>query len=134
MSRVFKVFISHSWDYVEDLTSLRNLLGKRGYFHVEFQEVPPTEPINSSNSNYVKKVLSDKIANSDVMLGLAGMYASRSDWMEWELDKANELGVPVVGVIPRGQERVSDIVRQRAKTSVRWNTESIVAAIRNYAN
>jgi hypothetical protein len=61
------------------------------------------------------------------------MYASHSEWMEWELDKAIELSVPIVGVIPWGQERISTTVSSRAVASVRWNTESIVTAIRTYA-
>ena len=50
-----------------------------------------------------------------------------------ELDKAIELDVPIVGVAPWGQERVSKTVSDRAKEVVRWNTESIVAAIRKWA-
>ena len=61
------------------------------------------------------------------------MYASYSDWIEWELGKAIELSVPIVGVIPRGQERISTTVSSRSKEDVRWNTESIVTAIRKWA-
>jgi hypothetical protein len=53
--------------------------------------------------------------------------------MTWELDKALELNVPIVGVAPWGQERVSKTVSDRAKEVVRWNTESIVTAIRKWA-
>lgn len=61
------------------------------------------------------------------------MYASHSEWMEWELDMAKELGKPIVGVVPRGKERVSKTVTQHSKEDVRWNTEKIVAAIRKWA-
>jgi len=61
------------------------------------------------------------------------MYASYSDWMAWELAKADELDIPIVGVIPRGQERISTTVTQYSKQDVKWNTESIVAAIRLWA-
>ena len=64
---------------------------------------------------------------------MAGIYASHSEWMQWELDKALELGIPIVGVAPWGQERVSQIVSSRAKEIVRWNTEPIVNAIKKYA-
>lgn len=133
MAKTYKVFISHSWSHVNDLRALRRLLNSRGYFNVEFTEVSPSDLINSSNLNYVKQRLSEKIASSDVVLGIAGLYASFSDWMEWELDKAIENNIPIIGVIPRGHERVSSVVSSRAVEVVRWNTESIVAAIRSNA-
>ena len=133
MAKEYHIFISNSWKYPEDLENLRNLLRNRGHFNVEFEEASADEPINSANAAYIKQRLKQKIGKSNIVLGIAGMYASYSDWMEWELDKAIELGVPIVGVIPRGQERVSTTVSSRSKENVRWNTESIVAAIRDWA-
>lgn len=129
MAKTYHVFISHSWGYVEHLKGLRTLLEKLGSFKVEFEEVTSDTPINSDNSTYIRQRLSQRISNSNIVLGIAGIYASHSDWMRWELDKATELGIPIVGVVPRGQERVSVIVRDRAVEIVRWNTQSIVDAI-----
>ena len=133
MAKEYHIFISHSWSYPDDLKNLRNLLNERGYFNVTFEEVSANEPINSTNATYIKQRLKQKIENSNIVLGIAGMYASYSEWMEWELDKAIELKVPIVGVAPWGQERVSAVVSSRSKEDVRWNTESIVAAIRKWA-
>ena len=133
MAKTYKIFISHSWSHVNDLKSLRNLLESRGYFNVEFTEFPPTDSINSMNTYYIRQRISERIAASDIVLGIAGIYASSSDWMKWELDKAIEKGVPIIGVIPRGQERISAIVNDRADEIVHWNTESIVSAIRKHA-
>ena len=133
MAKTYSVFISHSWDHVDDLKNLRNLLEKRGYFHVEFEEASPEEPINSENSAYIRRRLKEKISNSDIVLGIAGMYASYSDWMKWELDTAIAEEVTIVGVIPRGQERISKVVTDRSVEDVHWNIESIVDAIRRRA-
>ena len=133
MAKTYKVFISHSWAYVEDLKKLRNLLEKRGYFKVDFEEASPNEPINSSNATYIKSRLKQKILNSDVVLGIAGVYASYSEWIEWEMNTAFNNDIPIVGVIPRGQQRISQIVYNKSKTDVGWNTESIVTAIRKYS-
>ncbi|MDR2382561.1 MAG: TIR domain-containing protein [Prevotellaceae bacterium] len=133
MAKEYHIFISHSWSYPKDLENLRNLLRNRGYFNVEFEEASADEPINSANAYYIKQRLKQKIKNSNIILGIAGMYASYSEWMEWELDKALELDVPIVGVIPRGQERISKTVSDCSKEDVHWNTESIVDAIRKWA-
>jgi hypothetical protein len=133
MATTYNVFISHSWAYVDDLKNLRKLLKDRGYFNVEFEEASPDEPIDSDNAEYIKRRLREKIKNADIVLGIAGMYASYSDWMEWELDIAIKNDIPIVGVIPRGQERISQVVYSRSKEDVKWNTESIVEAIRKWA-
>lgn len=133
MSRIYSVFISHSWSHVDDLRILRNLLENRGYFQVEFEEASPDEPINSDNSAYIRRRLREKISNSDIVLGIAGVYASHSDWMEWELDTALKEKVPIVGVIPRGQKRISKIVTDHSVENVHWNVESIVETIRKWA-
>lgn len=133
MAKTYHIFISHSWQNSAALYRLRELLNERGYFNVEFEEVSKDVPINSEHAPYIKRRLAEKIGNSNIVLGLAGMYASYSEWMEWELEKALELGVPIVGVIPWGQERISTTVSSRSIADVRWNTESIVSVIRQYA-
>jgi len=133
MAKEYRIFISHSWTYPQDLENLRNLLKERGYFNVSFEEATADVPINSTNATYVKSRLKLKISNSNIVLGIAGMYASYSDWMAWELQTANDLDIPIVGVIPRGQERISTTVTKYSKQDVRWNTESIVEAIRTWA-
>lgn len=133
MAKNYKVFISHSWSHIYDLKNLRNLLEERGYFNVEFEEATPDEPIDSENSEYIKRRLREKINNSNIVLGIAGMYASYSDWMQWELNIASKNDIPIVGVIPIGQERISTVVSSKAKEVVRWNTEKIVLAIRKWA-
>ncbi len=46
MVKVYNVFISHSWDHVNDLIRLRNLLNAKGYFNVKFTEGAPMNPIH----------------------------------------------------------------------------------------
>ncbi|WP_405368774.1 TIR domain-containing protein [Nonlabens sp. Asnod2-A12] len=133
MAKDYKIFISHSWAHTDELEALQNLLNARGYFKVEFMEASKNVPINSQSAPYVKSVLKQKILNSDIILGLAGIYASHSEWMIWELETAKKNNIPIVGVIPRGRERISSEVYSRSIVDVKWNTESIIAAIRSYA-
>lgn len=133
MAKDYKIFISHSWSYTADLEALQNLLNSRGYFNVEFLEASKKTPINSEHAPYVKSVLKNKILESDIVLALAGVYATHSEWMIWEMETAKANNIPIVGVIPRGQERISSEVYSRSKVDVNWNTESIVEAIRTYA-
>ncbi len=91
-------------------------------------------PIHFDNVYYIRRQLSERIKSSDIVLGVAGIYASYSDWMEWELNKAKEYNKPILGIVPWGNERVSTVVRNKADKIVRWNTDSIVDAIREFCN
>lgn len=132
MAKEYKIFISHSWKYHEELVKLQNLLYGRGYFNVEFMEATREVPINSEDGTYIKQALKKKILNSNIVLAIGGIYATHSDWMCWELETAYLNDIPIVGVAPWGQERVSTTVQVYAQNMVRWNTESIVEAIRLY--
>ena len=133
MAKLYKVFISHSWDHVDALKRLRNLLNKRNYFKVKFKEASPDNPIKSEKNKDIRLKLSNRIKTSDVVLGIAGVYASYSDWMEWELNTAIKYNIPIIGVVPWGHINTSRIVSNKAIEIVHWNTESIVAAIRRNA-
>lgn len=133
MARDLNIFISHSWGSHEELLRLRNLLNERPYFRAQFSEVSKDVPINSFNAVYIKRVLGEKIRSSNVLLAISGIYASHSLWMQWEMDTAIKYGIPVIGVIPHGATRVSQIVAAKAIEQVRWSTESIVDAIRRRA-
>ena len=133
MANTYTIFISHSWKYDSKYNDLRNLLDKRTYFSYEALEATKNTPINSENATYIKKVLKVRIKNSIIVLALAGIYASYSEWMKWEIDTALELGIPIVGVAPWGQINLSQYVVNGAVEIVRWNTEPIVTAIRKHA-
>lgn len=133
MAKTYSLFISHSWDHNDTLQNLKNLLNSRGYFPAVYTQVEKDCPINSDDASVVKANITKRLNNSDVLLAIAGVFATHSEWMQWEMDKAKELGLNVIGVIPRGQERISQEVYNRSVVDVRWNADSIVDAIRNYS-
>ena len=133
MAKAYKIFISHCWDYDEVLQNLKNLLNSRGYFPAAYTQVEKSHPINSYYAPAIKAQITRRLEDSDIVLAIAGLYASHSDWMIWVMENANEFGLKVVGVIPWGQERISQEVYKRSIVDVRWNADSIVAAIRTYS-
>lgn len=133
MAKTYSLFISHSWDYDDTLKNLKDLLDSRGYFPAVYTQVEKDCPINSEKAAVIKANITKRLNESDVLLAIAGLYASYSEWMQWEMDKAKELGLNVIGVIPRGQERISTEVSNRSVIDVRWNADSIVTAIREYS-
>ena len=133
MAKEYKLFISHSWDHDDVLQDLKNLIDSRGYFPAEYTQIEKDCPIDSDKAWVIKANITKRLQESDVVLAIAGVYASYSEWMQWEMDKAKDLGLKVIGVIPRGQEHISHEVFNRSAVDVHWNADSIVDAIRNYS-
>ena len=74
------------------------------------------------------------MAPSQVVLILAGVYATYSKWINIEIDLALRgylNSKPIIAIRPWGNERISEPVRQAADRIVGWNTESVVQAIRD---
>jgi hypothetical protein len=64
---------------------------------------------------------------------LAGVYSTHSKWINREIAICTaEFATkkPIIAIEPWGAERTSAVVRQAADVVVGWNTESVVAAIR----
>ena len=71
-----------------------------------------------------------------VVLILAGVYATYSRWINIEIDLAKSSFYPpkpIIAIEPWGSEKTSVPVKRAADRIVRWNTESIIEAIRNLA-
>lgn len=68
-----------------------------------------------------------------MVLVLAGMYSSRSGWMDWEMRFARRIGKPIIGIKPWGNVQLPVVVQDNSVEIVGWNSGSIVGAIRRYA-
>lgn len=127
-------FISHAWNYHDEYLRLEAMLVNAPLFRFRNASVPCTNclppPVNATK---IEKALDMQIKVSNVVLILSGMHAAHSDWVNTEIAIAAKYQKPIIGVIPRGQERIPKIVQDAAKEMVHWNTDSIVSAIRKHA-
>jgi hypothetical protein len=130
------VFISHAWDHSGHYNTLaqwvfgtlwNNQAGQRLYF--EDTSIPKSDPVHVRGWAAIAQALANRIANSDVLVAPAGVYASHSDWIKFELHTARKYGIPIIQVNPRGQQRMSLIVKHAADHEVGWTGQSVVNAI-----
>ena len=132
----YRIFISHAWKYGDDYIRLVNLLDAAPYFHYFNYSAPEQKSLFPSGTPYtssdIARKITDKIRPAQITLVISGMYAAYSDWMQYEIDESLRMRMPVIGIMPRGQERVPLYVRDRVDDLVGWNTSSIVSAIRRY--
>ena len=137
MSRTYNLFISHAWKYHDEYERIVDLLNKAPYFSWKNYSSPRHDPAIDSNSDEGRQELEDALRNqirpTHCVVVLAGLYVSYSYWIQKEIDIAQGMGKPIIGVIPRGNEKIPEAVRKAAVTIVGWKTDSIVSAIREYS-
>ena len=126
------LFISHSWSYGDAYTRLCNLLNNASYFSYFNYSVPQDDPIhNAPNEQALRDAIMRQMSNTQIILVIAGVYATYSKWINIELDLAKRyFDKPVLGIKPFAQTNISSAVRNDADLIANWNTDSIVGCIR----
>lgn len=129
----YNLFISHSWTYSNTYNDLVRLLDDKPYFIYKNYSVPKNDPIHNANSDsQLKAAIRNQMQHASCVLILAGVYSTYSKWINIEIELAQEMGKRVIAIEPWGSERTSDVVKKAADKIVKWNTDSIVSAIRGY--
>ena len=132
--KTHRLFISHSWAYSDAYNRLKNLLDERTYFdYIDFS-VPKDDPVHTNGTDKeLGEAIKNKMQTCGVIIILAGVYSSYSKWINKEIDIAQDgfyNPKPILAIEPYGSKRTSLTVKNNADQIVKWNTESIVAAIR----
>lgn len=135
MANIYNIFISHSWAYGDAYEKLVGLLdSKGGYFPYRNYSVPEDDPIhNAPNQAALYGAIEKQIRPASVVLILAGVYSTYSKWINVEIEIAARLGKPIIAIEPWGAEKTSKVVKDAADRIVKWQTDSIVSAIRELA-
>ncbi|WP_273523690.1 TIR domain-containing protein [Rhodosalinus sediminis] len=125
-----RLFISHSWEYSERYTSMVSLLNSRKYFDWVNYSVPVDKAFEGMTRAQLQEQLRNQIRPVNCVIIISGMWFNHSDWIQFEMDFANQIGKPVLGVRPRGAKKTPVAIEVGADKTVNWNTESIVDGIR----
>ena len=83
--------------------------------------------------NYkLKEAIRRQMQPASCILILAGVYSTYSKWINIEIELAQSMGKKIIAIELWGAERTSSKVKSAAHNIVRWNTDSIINAIRGY--
>ena len=131
---MYNLFISHSWSYQNQYYGLINLLDNAApFFQYRNYSVPQDDPITGARTDAQRRVaIENQMRPASCVLILAGVYATYSKWINIEIEIARKLGKKIIAVEYWGSERTSTVVKQAAHEIVKWNTNSIVRAIRGF--
>jgi len=127
------LFISHSWSHGKAYEGLVRLLDAAHNFQYRNYSVPKNDPVhNAPNVDALYRAIQKQMAFCDVVLIMAGKYATYSKWIQREIQIAKGYTKPkaIVAIRPWANEQVSSVVSNAADRLVSWSTASIVSAIR----
>ena len=129
----YNLFISHSWTYSDQYQRLINLLDSKYGFNYRNYSVPKDDPIHNAGSDYLlRQAIERQMKPASCVIILAGVYSTYSKWINIEIELARKMGKKIIAVEPWGSERTSAVVKNAANEIVRWNSDSIVRAIRGF--
>jgi hypothetical protein len=129
--RTYNIFISHSWSYSDAYDRLINLFREASYFDYKDYSVSKDDPIhNANNSAELKRAIENQMKPTSVILILAGVYATYSKWINIEMEMAQNLKKPIIAIEEFGAQKSSQEAKLVANKIVKWNTDSIVSAIK----
>lgn len=134
MSKTYNLFISHSWSYSDAYDGLIKLLNSDSNFDYRNYSVPKNDPIhNASTDKALKEAIKNQMQYAGVVLILAGVYSTYSKWINKEIELAQSgfyLPKKIIAIEPWGSEKTSIVVKNAADKIVKWQTSSIVNAIK----
>ncbi len=135
--KTYDIFISHSWAYGDAYEKLSKMLDAASNFSYRNYSVPKDDPVHDADSDTeLYKAIKKQISPSNIVIIMAGKYATYSKWIEKEIKIAKaefQNPKPILAVAPWGNQQVSSVVSEAADEIAGWNTNSIVGAIRKLA-
>jgi hypothetical protein len=116
----------------KDLVILFRGQAKNKNSNLEFDDYSVTVPFNSTNAEYIKSKIAEKIKNASITICLIGTTTYKSSWVKWEIEKSDALGKSLLGVRLHS-DATKDITPQalvNAKAKVlNWDIDAIVKFI-----
>ena len=132
--KTHNLFISHSWAYEDQYDGLLTLLRNRPHFAFKDFSIPKDDPVHTNGTDrQLRDAIWRHLRPCDIVLVMAAMYSHYSKWIDKEIQLAKEGFTnpkPVIAIEPFGSQRTSREVKDAADRVVKWNTDSIVNAIR----
>lgn len=131
----YKLFISHSWTYSDSYSKLVNFFNEHPNFKWADYSVPKDDPIhNAPNETALYNAIKNQITFVNCVVILAGVYSTYSKWINKEIEISKTVfNKPIIAIEPWGAERTSKVVKDNADAIVKWQSSSIVSAIRQYS-
>lgn len=127
-----KVFVSFDYDQDAKYKHMLAAWDANAGFDFSWVDQSVTVPINSTQAGPIRVGITKKMQEADLVLVIVGEHTHRSDWVIWEIAKAKELGLGLVGVkLAKSNVSPQGLLGSGASWATSFTRDSIVTAINN---
>jgi len=126
------IFVSHQHNDAEKIEAFKQLIGKHGINMRDSSIYESKLKNNATNEQYIKyELIKPQIDWAGTVVVLIGKDTAKSDYVNWEIKTAAEMGKRVVGVFLQNakDEDIPLELNEYGRALVGWNGDKIVAAI-----
>lgn len=125
------VFISHIHEDDDELPKLKDRAAEHGVKIRDFS-ITSDKPNKAKNEDYIKwEILDPQIKGAGTLVVYVSRDTWKSEWVNWEIERAHKLEKRIVGVWEYGMKdcKIPEALEKYADAMVGWNGGSIVDAI-----
>lgn len=124
-----KIFVSYDYDNDRAYRYLLSAWDANKAFDFRFED-HSTPKINSEDAGRVKAAISAKMVGASCLLVIVGEATYGSDWVAWEIEKAKELGLSLVGVkIKSGNVSPAGLLASGATWAMSFTEDGVTKAV-----
>ena len=126
------IFVSHQHNDADKIEELKSLVGKHGIKMRDSSIYENKLKNNAKNEQYIKhELIKPQMKWAGTVVVLIGKDTAQSDYVNWEIKTAAEMGKRIVGVFLQGakEEDIPQELYEHGRNLVGWNGEKIVRAI-----
>lgn len=124
------VFISFDHEDLNEVNLLRGQ-AKNDKVDLQFDDHSVKEPYDSTNADYIKRQIREKIDRSSVTVVYLTAKSANSKWVNWEIEESLKRGKGVIGVYKgdAAPHVVPSAFLQNNCKSVKWTHDGLMRAI-----
>jgi hypothetical protein len=127
-----KIFISYDYNNDRHYKNLLLAWDKHRDFDFSINDHSIDVSINSTRAKYIKSVISRAINDATYFLVIVGTRTYQSEWVAWEIEKADSLGKRIIAVkTDRENTSPDELYGIGASWAMSFTYLSIVNAINN---
>jgi len=124
------VFISFDHDDLNDVNMLRGQ-AKNDNVDFQFDDHSVKEPFDSTNADYIKRQIRDKIDGCSVTVVYLTDKTAGSKWVNWEIEESIRRGKGVIGVYKgdKAPTKLPPAFQHNGCKAVKWEHAGLKKAI-----
>lgn len=124
------VFISFDHDDLDEVNLLRGQ-SKNEKTDLQFDDHSVKEPYDSTNADYIKRNIREKIDHCSVTLVYLTEKTASSKWVNWEIEESLKRGKGVIGVYKGDTPptKTPPAFQQNGCKAVKWEHAALTKAI-----